>query len=79
MSCGSEVGGAGGGGATEEEEKKEAEEEAEEEPGVSEQKQKPHTKMWGKNLCFSSALEHKDLITAQAKRKFSLLSHTPAN
>ena len=38
MSCGSEVGGAEGGGATEEEE----------EPGVSEQKQKPHTKMWGK-------------------------------
>ena len=48
MSCGSEVGRAGGGGATEEEEKNEAEEEAEEEPGVSEQKQKPHTKMWGK-------------------------------
>ena len=46
MSCGSEVvGGAGGGGATEEEEE---EEEKEKEPGVSEQKQKPHTKMWGK-------------------------------
>ena len=43
MSGGSEVGGAGGGGATEEEEKEE-----EEEPGVSEQKQKTHTKMWGK-------------------------------
>ena len=42
MSGGSEVGGAGGGGATEEEEKEE-----EEEPGVSEQKQKTHTKMWG--------------------------------
>ena len=42
MSGGSEVGGAGGGGATEEEK------EEEEEPGVSEQKQKTHTKMWGK-------------------------------
>ena len=40
MSCGSEVG--VGGGATEEKKEKE------EELGVSEQKQKPHTKMWGK-------------------------------
>ena len=38
MNCRSKVGGRG---ATEEEEKEE------EEPGVSEPKQKPHTKMWG--------------------------------
>ena len=37
-------GGGSDGGATEEAE----EEEEEEEPGVSDQKQKPHTKMWGK-------------------------------
>ena len=39
-------------GTTEEEEateEAEEEEEEEEEPGVSDQKQKPHTKMWGKN------------------------------
>ena len=41
-------------GTTEEEEateeaEEEEEEEEEEEPGVSDQKQKPHTKMWGKN------------------------------
>ena len=36
-------GGGSDGGATEEAE----EEEEEEEPGVSDQKQKPHTKMWG--------------------------------
>ena len=36
-------------GTTEEEEATEEEEEEEEEPGVSDQKQKPHTKMWGKN------------------------------
>ena len=37
-------------GTTEEatEEAEEEEEEEEEEPGVSDQKQKPHTKMWGK-------------------------------
>ena len=38
-----------GGGTTEEAtEEAEEEEDEEEEPGVSEQKQKPHTKMWGK-------------------------------
>ena len=40
-------GGGSDGGATEEAEE---EEEEEEEPGVSDQKQKPHTKMWGKNM-----------------------------
>ena len=39
--------------ATEEEE-----EEDEEEPGVSDQKQKPHTKMWGKILYFTMKPVH---------------------
>ena len=35
---------------TTEEATEETEEEDEEEPGVSDQKQKPHTKMWGKRI-----------------------------
>ena len=35
------------GGRTMEEATEEAEDEEDEEPGVSKQKQKPHTKMWG--------------------------------
>ena len=38
------------GRGTTEEATEEAEEEDEEEPGVSDQKQKPHTKMWGIKL-----------------------------
>ena len=53
MSCGSEV-----------VEVKLELEEKEEEPGVSEQKQKPHTKMWGTTTskCFRNTMPHLDFI-----------------
>jgi len=35
------------------------EEKAEEEPGIQNQKQEPHTKMWGKNQSFESNLTMK--------------------
>ena len=57
-------------------EEEEAAEEAEEEPGIQNQKQEPHTKMWGTN-CREGHWYEKFCESHSGKRRFSVSSFSP--